>query len=121
MPAATVEPFFIPLPEVVVYDFELKNQTDTPLSLHAVTLEIGTIHQFQGSEADIVIFDVVDGRGRKKLGQLLRDDAGVRLVNVAITRARGKLILLADRKWYQMNVHRSENPLLWDILFKPMM
>ena len=38
-------------------------------------MEAGTVHQFQGSDADVVIFDLVDGRGRTSVGKLLRDDA----------------------------------------------
>lgn len=81
-----------------------------------VQIDVGTIHQFQGSEADVVIFDVVDGVGRKGLGALLRDDTGMRLVNVAITRARGKLIVIADRTWCRESVARDENRLLWDLV-----
>jgi len=87
------------------------------LQLGSSTLAIGTIHEFQGSEADLVIFDLVDGPGRGKLGQLLSGDAGVRLVNVAVTRARGKVILLANREWHRNHASRQENPLLWDMLF----
>ena len=79
-------------------------------------IEVGTIHQFQGSEADVVIFDIVDDRGRKSLGQLLRGDAGVRLVNVAFSRARGKLIILADIAWFRSTVKRDNNPILWDVI-----
>src|SRR5690606_30291172 len=71
-------------------------QTDPSLSRDVA---VGTIHQFQGSEADVVIFDLVDGPGRRKLGQLLTGDAGFRLVTVAVTRARGKCIIIASKKW----------------------
>ena len=67
--------------------------------MNRMTVEAGTIHQFQGSDADVIIFDMVDGRGRPKIGKLLQGDNGLRLVNVAFTRAKGKLILLADRAW----------------------
>jgi len=76
----------------------------------------GTIHQFQGSEADIVIFDMVDGPNREKLGLLLRGDTGLRLINVAISRARGKFIILANREWCRKTMTRSQNPILWDII-----
>lgn len=96
----------------------LRQARNDMLNLGQSTLDIGTIHQFQGSEADIVIFDLVDGPGRGKLGRLLEGDAGMRLVNVAVTRARGKVILLAHRQWFADAVTRKQNPLLWDILFK---
>lgn len=79
-------------------------------------VEVGTIHQFQGSEADVVIFDMVDGPGRSKPGQLLVGDTGLRLVNVAISRARGKFIMLADQQWCRSTMRRGENPLLWDVV-----
>lgn len=85
-------------------------------SLMAQHVEAGTIHQFQGSEADVVIFDVVDGPGRARLGALLCGDTGYRLVTVALTRARGKCIILADRTWCADNVKREDNPLLWDVI-----
>jgi very-short-patch-repair endonuclease len=79
-------------------------------------IEAGTVHQFQGSDADYVIFDVVDGRERTELGVLLRGDVGLRLVNVAITRARGKVVIIADRAWFQRVARREHNPLLWDFV-----
>lgn len=63
-----------------------------------------------------MIFDIVDGERRPRLGSLLRDDTGLRLVNVAFTRARGKLIILANAKWYKQSCQREQNPLLWDLV-----
>lgn len=56
---------------------------------------VGTVHTFQGSERDIVIWDLVDNRAHR-IGRLFRGGSGDRLTNVAVTRARGKLIVLAD-------------------------
>jgi hypothetical protein len=65
-------------------------------------VEVGTVHAFQGGEADFVIFDLVDGAPRPSgLGKILRGDSGVRLVNVAVTRARAKLVVIAHRAWFQ--------------------
>ena len=89
-----------------------ERQVDAKLS----GIEVGTVHAFQGGEADIVIFDMVDGPPRARPGMLFRDDTGMRLVNVAVTRARGKLVFIAHKDW----VHESEpNQLgvLWNILF----
>jgi very-short-patch-repair endonuclease len=79
-------------------------------------IEVGTVHSFQGGEADAVIFDVVDGSPRPGPGVLLRDDAGMRLVNVAITRARGKLVIIADKQWLQ-RTQTYNHGLLWTIFF----
>lgn len=90
-----------------------EKRADNPF---AHNIETGTIHQFQGSEADIVLFDIVDGVGRNRLGKLLKGDIGLRLANVAFTRARGKLIVIANKSWCQTRMNRAENPLLWDFV-----
>ena len=82
-------------------------------------VEVGTVHQFQGSAADVVIFDIVDGPGRPDgLGPLLKDDNGMRLVNVAITRARYKVIILAGKEWFRRSVNREDNPLLYNLILE---
>jgi hypothetical protein len=81
-------------------------------------IDVGTVHQFQGSDADAIVFDLVDGPGRSHLGQLLQGKQGIRLVNVAITRARGKFVLIADIKWYKKQERRDlANSLVSRILF----
>jgi very-short-patch-repair endonuclease len=85
---------------------------------NSIDFEAGTVHQFQGSDSDVVIFDMVDGVGRQKIGSLLQGDTGIRLVNVAITRAKGKFIIIADKKWCQKHFRREENSLLWDLIFE---
>lgn len=64
-----------------------ERQLDAKLS----GIEVGTVHAFQGGEADIVILDMVDGPPPARPGMLFRDDTGMRLVNVAVTPARGEL------------------------------
>ena len=91
-------------------DFE--REQDTRLR----NLEVGTVHSFQGGEADAVIFDIVDGPPRPDLGMLLKDDTGSRLVNVAVTRARGKLVLIAHSRWMRER-NRERAGKLWDFLF----
>ncbi|RMF73493.1 MAG: hypothetical protein D6738_08630 [Acidobacteria bacterium] len=54
-------------------------------------LAAGTIHQMQGSEADVVIFDPVAPLG----WFLARSSSAARLINVALSRARSQLIVLA--------------------------
>ncbi|MEW9053059.1 MAG: AAA domain-containing protein [Neobacillus sp.] len=55
-----------------------------------------TVHRFQGSERDVIIFDVVDSYPQKRPSVLLTDKNSRRLVNVAVTRARGKFIQVID-------------------------
>ena len=64
----------------------------------------------------MVVFDVVESEARKHLSRILSDDTGLRLVNVAVSRARAKLILVANRGWHKRYTARQENPLLWDLV-----
>ena len=62
---------------------------------------IGTVHTFQGSECDIIIFDMVDcskfEKGKKPyFGKIYAGEQGEQLLNVAISRARHKLIVVCD-------------------------
>ena len=64
-------------------------------------IKIGTVHTFQGSECDIIIFDMVDcavmENGKpNRIGRLYSGNAGERLLNVAVSRARHKLIVVCD-------------------------
>jgi superfamily I DNA and/or RNA helicase len=58
-------------------------------------IKVGTIHAFQGSECDLIIFDTVDSMS-ENIGRLYRFDIGRRLVNVALSRAKYKLIVCGD-------------------------
>ncbi len=61
-------------------------------------VEVGTIHSFQGSEADVVIFDLVNDEPHWRIGLFMaKNDANTKkLVNVGITRARHRLIIVGD-------------------------
>ena len=72
--------------------------------------EASTVHRFQGGERDVVVFDAVEspGGGLKLHPWFAEGDDGTdgaRLVNVAASRARERLILVADFA----RVHRSRN------------
>lgn len=58
-----------------------------------------TVHQFQGSEKPIIIYDAVDCFRMQYPGMLLtssKNNTANRLFNVALTRAKGKFILVAN-------------------------
>jgi len=62
-------------------------------NLHRITC--ATVHQFQGSEKDVIIYDAVDCYRMKYPGTLLSsmtNNYANRLYNVAVTRAKGKMI-----------------------------
>ncbi len=68
-------------------------------------ITVSTVHQFQGSETDVVIFDTVDFLRQPKAGYLLsqeseENDVALRLLNVAVTRARGKFVLVTNARYF---------------------
>ena len=77
----------------------LKNHGDP-----TARIECSTVHRFQGQERDVVIVDTVDAEPMKP-GVLLSErgprSTAQNLINVAISRARGKLIILADMRYFE--------------------
>lgn len=64
-------------------------------------VKIGTVHTFQGSECDVIIFDMVDcsrfEKGKQSyFGRIYAGEQGEQLLNVAISRAKHKLIVVCD-------------------------
>jgi ssDNA-binding Zn-finger/Zn-ribbon topoisomerase 1 len=76
-------------------------------------IQAGTIHSFQGSEADIVIFDLVVDEPHWKANLFLQDevvnDDLKRMFNVAITRAKFKLFVVGNFSYCQK--HAKDNAL----------
>ncbi|MDX2249189.1 MAG: AAA domain-containing protein [Bacteroidia bacterium] len=66
-------------------------------------IQVNTIHAYQGSEMDVIIWDLVDTY-QKGPGLLYCDEVGDRLVNVAISRAKSRLIIIGD---FQLFNHRK--------------
>ncbi len=63
----------------------------------ADVVECSTIHRFQGRECDVVIIDLVDAAPMRQ-SALLADAPN--LLNVSISRARGKLVIVADVAYF---------------------
>ena len=62
-------------------------------------ISCATVHQFQGSEEDVIVYDAVDCYRMTYPGMLLTsmvNDYANRLFNVALTRARGKFICVSN-------------------------
>ena len=64
----------------------------------ADAVECSTIHRFQGRECDVVILDLVDANPMRP--SALVGDAP-NLLNVSISRARGKLVIVADVAYFE--------------------
>ena len=64
-------------------------------------MEINTVDKYQGRDKPCVIVSLVRSNDRGHVGDLLRD---WRRVNVAITRAKRKLIFLGSTKTLKNNV-----------------
>lgn len=71
-------------------------------------VECSTVHRFQGHERDLVLLDAVDAAPLRP-GVLLasRDDDARKLVNVSLSRARGKLVLVADVGYFAARAPQS--------------
>lgn len=82
-------------------------------------IKVGTIHSFQGSEADIVIFDLVIDEPHWKANLFITDmevNKNLRkMFNVAITRARYKLYIVGNFAYCQK---RAKNNALSELLDK---
>ena len=76
-----------------------------------------TVHQFQGSERDLIIFDAVENYPGTKVGWLMGKvmDSVIRLINVAITRARGKLVVVANAKFWEMRFDKTRH-IFWQLI-----
>jgi hypothetical protein len=69
-------------------------------------IRAGTVHRFQGLEAEVMIFDTVTSSPLKPssfIDGIWGSDA-MRLINVAITRAQSKLIMVANYSWLRENL-----------------
>ena len=80
------------------------------LGIGSDRVECRTVHRFQGNERDLIILDTVDTEPFAP-GVLLAGRrpgaAAANLLNVAISRARGKLIVLADRAYFRRACPRA--------------
>ncbi|MEH7252170.1 AAA domain-containing protein [Neobacillus niacini] len=64
-----------------------------------------TVHRFQGSERDVMVFDTVDSDPQERAGMLLTGKDSERLINVAITRTKGKFIHVCNHAFIRKHVY----------------
>jgi hypothetical protein len=67
-----------------------------------------TVHRFQGSERDVMIFDTVDSDPQERAGMLLTGKDSERLINVAITRTKGKFIHVCNHSFIRKHVYNRK-------------
>jgi hypothetical protein len=84
---------------------------------------VSNVHRFQGQESDLIICDLVDSTGLR-IGKLLKgridaedidDREGARLINVACSRARKKLAIIANLSFLQSRLSKEWS--LHEVLF----
>jgi AAA domain/PLD-like domain len=70
----------------------------------------GTVHRFQGLEAEVIIFDTVESTGLlpSTLTAGSWGSAAMRLTNVAMTRAQYKLIIVANYQYLQQKLGKYD-------------
>lgn len=68
----------------------------------------GTVHSFQGTEASVVILDLVNDEPHWRVGMFdpKRDDNTERLLNVALTRARRRLLVIGDLDYIEKTANK---------------
>ena len=67
-----------------------------------------TVHRFQGSERDVMVFDTVESEPQIRAGMLLTGKDSERLINVAITRTKGKFIHVSNQSFIRKHVYNGK-------------
>ena len=77
---------------------------------YETSVRCATVHQFQGSESNMILFDAVESYPGAKVGFLMGKDMNSikRLINVAVTRARGKLVTVGNGRFWE-NAFKGTN------------
>lgn len=84
-------------------------------------VQAGTVHRFQGDERNAIILEIPESHGgERRLGQFVQgvppSDIGARLMNVALSRAKNHLIVLANLTYLDQNLPGES--LLRDVLHR---
>ena len=74
------------------YRSQLSRMRDAEMAAHT-SVEIDTIDRYQGRDKDVIVMSCVRNNSRGEVGDLLRD---WRRVNVALSRAKDKLIMVGS-------------------------
>lgn len=86
--------------KTVVYEFKKQVRYNLPKDIQQKMIgKIGTVHTFQGKEADIVLF--ISGCDGTKTGAINWADSTPNLLNVALTRAKKVFIAIGNKSLYK--------------------
>ncbi len=85
------------------------DDTGDPVLRH---LKVSTVHRFQGLEEDVIIFDIAEGpmpnyRPSPLVNGAELGSQAAKLINVAITRAKKQLVIVAHLKYLSKRLHRD--------------
>ncbi|MDQ0214063.1 hypothetical protein J2S13_000458 [Oikeobacillus pervagus] len=72
------------------------------------SISAATVHKFQGSEREMILFDTVDSSPQQQAGRLLIHGESDRLINVAMTRAKGKYVFLGDEDFLERHISEEK-------------
>jgi hypothetical protein len=83
-------------------------------------VQVGTVHRYQGDERRTILFDIPESHGGARyLGRLIQGippgDHGARLINVAVSRAQCRLIVVANLTYLDSKLPSTS--LLRSVLF----
>jgi len=70
-------------------------------------IAVSTVHRFQGNEKDVMILDITDSLGArpsKFVRAIDRKEDGTRLLNVALSRAKSHIILVANFDYLRQKI-----------------
>jgi hypothetical protein len=88
---------------------KLLNKVVKDLHISSLKIRASTIHKFQGSEQDVVILDLNEGFPQH-IGKFISqgmDSESMRLLNVGDSRAKSKLIVVANLKYLESTLPKG--------------
>ena len=74
-------------------------------------VQTGTVHRFQGSERDMMVLEIPEGYGGQPFAGILvqgvpTEDQGARVINVAVSRAKSHLVIIANLTYLNSKLPR---------------
>ena len=93
----------------LIKDYQERRKSSMP---NLLDVACSTVHQFQGSERDVIVLDTVESYPSERPGILTYENENGsvdRLVNVAVTRARGKFVAVANESFWSEKIAGKNN------------